>query len=317
MYFPYLRGKQQEQFAIRELTQVVRDVVVPVFEPTSVSSIYVKRYADIAAQGVRFALITNSRDGSPAPSAKAVQQVIDKDLASHVTKVFPAFELRGDSSLSDLGSFTSKYRDRVCLIVHRKHAFPQSQIQAGIACRTPPIHVFLSGAVPASLQTSLPASARVLVRDGFDRHVPNGSYPRSTGFDDLAYAYQSLGMDGFGDFSVIGDQYSSGGGAAKHIALHLTESVSHGNIITNHFISKTPPTTGNLAAKYFDALSELVNYVGNPPSSPFDTLGVHDYLQSASPAHFPGLAMLKRWSIKHHTELVSRILALSGAKPVI
>lgn len=313
MYFPYLRGKQEELLAMQELSASLPDTVVPILKPTSLSPANVQRYLRIALNGLRFAFITNSDDGAPAPKYQEALDVIDGALSSQTANVFPAYELRAGGVLRELQAFTQKYADRVCLIFHRNHTYTHSEVLAHISCNAAPIHAFLSGGVPVSLHTALPCTARVLIRDGFDRHVPNASYPPETSFDDLVFMYLALGFDGFGDFSIIGDTYSSGGGAAKHVALHLTEVRSTNDIITKHFVSRTPPTPKDQEAKYFDALAQLVAHVGNPPASGYTTAGVHDYIASSNTAHYPGLGKLKRWSIKHHTELVARILTTSGA----
>ena len=70
------------------------------------------------------------------------------------------------------------------------------------------------------------------------------------------YTYRSRGFDGFSDFSIVGDVYSPGGGAAKHVAIHLTE-LEETTIVANHFVSRTPPQKGNNQAKYFSALGLL------------------------------------------------------------
>jgi hypothetical protein len=314
MYFPYLRGRQEELLALREIARSLPDTVVPIFKPTVLSHESVQRYASMASDGLRFALITNSNEGAPPPTEKAAWDTIDGALQAHAAMVFPAFELRADVPLTSLRAFTKKYANRQCLIVHRNHAYTAAEVTAHLALATPPAHAYLSGGVPTSLQKALPSRVRILIRDGFDRHVPNGDYPPATSFDDLVFTYAALGYGGFGDFSVIGDySYSPGGGAAKHVAIHLSEKQGQTNIITRHFVSRTPPTTKDPDAKYFDALTQLLQHVGNPPAPRFATAGVKDYAQTLNPPHYPGLGKLKRWSIEHHTELVASILVANGA----
>ncbi len=106
--------------------------------------------------------------------------------------------------------------------------------------------------------------------------------------------------------------YSSrSGGPAKQVAIHLTE-LHQAAIVTNHFVSQTPPQRGNDAAKYFDALSHLMFHTGDPPKPEFDTQGVLEYHRSNSPRHYSGLGKLKQWSIMHHMEIIDRELAVKG-----
>ena len=64
-------------------------------------------------------------------------------------------------------------------------------------------------------------STRILVRDGFKRRR-NADYPAMEEFSDLHVTYGDLGMAGFGDFLIVGDVYSEGGGPAYAVAIHLT-----------------------------------------------------------------------------------------------
>src|SRR3546814_16744241 len=64
-------------------------------------------------------------------------------------------------------------------------------------------------------------STRILVRDGFKRQR-NADYPAMEEFSDLHVTYGDHGMAGFGDFLIVGDVYSEGGGTAYAVAIHLT-----------------------------------------------------------------------------------------------
>ncbi len=175
----------------------------------------------------------------------------------------------------------------------------------------PPSRSSWTGGASLDVVKALPAVGRVLLRDGFNRCARNADYPNRSNFDDLLYTYRSRGFDGFSDFSIVGDVYSPGGGAAKHVAIHLTE-LEKTTIVANHFVSGTPPQKGNNQAKYFSALRLLVSHTGTPPSADLDTQGVCEYHQSNSPKHYPGLGKLKQWSIMHHMEIIDRKIAATG-----
>lgn len=309
MYCPYLRGKQEEQLAFRELSDSLSPLVVPIFKPVSLVSI--ERYVAMARGGLRLAIIVNSDEGRPAPALADAIAALDGPLRDHATSIFPAFELRAGIPLAELRAFSLRYSDRLTLIVHRGHAFTADEVQSGLAPGLAPVHVFLSPGTPGGLQHSLPARARILVRDGFEYRTPNMAYPDVSSFDDLTLQYRSLGFDGFGDFSIVGDRYVRGGTRANHVALHLTQ-LRGDSIVTNHFVSTSAGPVGNTASKYFEALEQLVAHTGSPPTPEFDTAGVNSYVVSLREAHFPGLGCPKRWSIQHHTQLVERILIDGG-----
>ena len=269
MYFPYFRGKQYEVLAVRESTFLPASIIVPVFEPTSLSTLQANRFRSIADNGVKFSLIVNSAHGQPLPSmAKAVHLL--KELEERwPDTVLPAFEIRPDHSILDVQSFARTFRHQRCLLVHRNHTFTATSL--GRALRPlsrPAVQILLDGGAPLNVVRSIPSAGMVLLRDGFRRCHRNVDYPSRSYFDDLPSTYQSSGFDGFSDFSIVGDTYSPRGGPARHVAIHLTEFATTA-IITNHFVSTTPPQQGDVKAKYFTALDLLIfDILAAPPLRP-------------------------------------------------
>lgn len=312
MYFPYFRGKQEEQFAVLE-SSAGSDLVVPVFEPTSVSRAPARRYERICRGGRRFGLIVNSAHGQPTPTSQAVMALLDELDVVAPNVVIPAFEIRAHTALADLVGFSQKYLNRLVLLVHRSNVLPRHALDDALRnFRVDPIHILLEGGVPLQIVRNLRGGGLVLLRDGFDRQPRNGDYPNRTAFDDLLYTYDGLGFSGMGDFAIVGDNYSPGGGPARHVALHVTEPAEGPTLVTNHFVSGPPATQGDVRRKYFDALQKLIAHVGSPPKTPFATTGVGEYEHSHSTRHFPNLGPPKRWSIAHHLELVDSELRARG-----
>ena len=248
----------------------------------------------------------------PPPGLAATSRVL-KDLESHVPgAVLPAFEIRAGQPLSDVEGFAQTFKAQQCVLIHRDHTHSKKALRRSIkSLSRPAVQIFLEGGVSLDVVNSLPAVGRVLLRDGFSRRARNADYPNRSNFGDLLYTYRRLGFDGFSDFSIVGDAYSSGGGAAIHIAIHLTE-LDQATIVANHFVSKTPPQKGNNQEKYFSALRLLMSHTGSPPNTDFNTQGVREYHLSNSLKHYPGLGKLKQWSMMHHLEIIDRKLHTTG-----
>ena len=309
MYFPYLRGKQYEVLAVRDSGFLSSNRIIPVFEPTTLAGpTPFNRFLRIANNGVKFSVIVNSVSGKPPPALANTIQVL-RELESRVPgAVLPAFQIRPGQPVSDVGDFARTFASQQCVLVHRNHTHSETALSGALnPLSRPPVQILLEGGTPLQVVKALPAVGMVLLRDGFSRCTRNADYPIRSNFDDLLYTYRSLGFDGFSDFSIVGDTYSPGGGAAIHVAIHLTELYTT-TIVANHFVSKTPPQRGNDQAKYFSALSLLMSYTGSPPSADLDTEGVREYHQSNSLRHYPGLGKLKQWSIMHHMEIIDRKL---------
>lgn len=66
MYFPYLRGRQFELIALRELVEkdVLSGRIVPIIEPVKLSSTLVKTIETYGANDKPLAIITNPKVGS-------------------------------------------------------------------------------------------------------------------------------------------------------------------------------------------------------------------------------------------------------------
>ena len=313
MYFPYLRGKLYEILAIRD-TDFLSNLTIPIFEPTSLSKANKARWRQTAESGRRFAIIVNSANGDPLPPP-APREVVDFIDELPPDRVFPALEIRYETEPKLIQAFQSKFHHSTTIVIHRNHQYSASVLANHLGPLTgSAIQVFVDGYVPKAVLHTLPAQRRVLLRDGFQRAEKNAMYPRQSHFDDLLQTFGNQGFDGFGDFSIIGDWFSPGGGPASAVALHLTEIVSD-TVVTNHFVSSPPHIRGNPNGKYFSALERLIAYTDGHPQ--FNTVGVSGFRKSHDVAKYPNLGPPKRWSIQHHFEVVERALRRRGETPII
>ena len=69
MYFPYLRGRQFELIALRELVEkgVLSSRITPIIEPVKLSSTLIKTIETYGANSKQLAIITNPKVGSFEP----------------------------------------------------------------------------------------------------------------------------------------------------------------------------------------------------------------------------------------------------------
>lgn len=308
MYFPYLRGKREEALAVRQ-ANLFGDLTVPIFEPIrDLSSDREVRFWQRLVQDERYriAIITNSANGDPPPSFDSAHFTLDNNLPHEL--VLPALEIRSKTLPEEIRRFGERFRERTCVVIHRNHIYTASFLRKELRrLKDPPVHVLIDHSeAPQEVLRALPARGRVLVQDGFAFTQPNKDYPRQSHFGSPIYTFNELGFDGFGDFTIVGDRFSIGGGAAKCMAFHLTEIAST-TVITNHFLSDPPHVKGDLRRQYFSALDKLVEGVSGEPA--LHTSGVAGFRGSHDDHHFPGHGLPKRWSIIHHLEIMDRELA--------
>jgi len=99
-------------------------------------------------------------------------------------------------------------------------------------------HIFFDRFCGKLYQKHFKGAHRVLLKDGFDRKR-NKDYDPVEPFSDLHATFQDEGMNGFGDFLIVGDEYSESGGPAYAVAIHLTfiDPGQDDAMFVYHFIS--------------------------------------------------------------------------------
>ena len=171
-------------------------------------------------------------------------------------------------------------------------------------------HIFIDGFAGKLYQRHLKKDGinRVLIRNGFKPQKKNSLYPKSEHFSDLHITYPDEGMDGFGDFLMVGDDYSETGGPAYAIAIHLTYLENDGDMYIYHFISDKTDSPTNPGGKFLEALRKLVNIVNKPNSLIFKSEACKEFLDLNARKYYPGLGYIKKLSMQHHLELVADFL---------
>ena len=150
---------------------------------------------------------------------------------------------------------------------------------------------------------------KILLRDGFQRKI-NRDYPELEFFSDLHVTYEDEKINGFGDFLIVGDDYSDSGGPAYAVAIHLTfiDKEQYGGMYVYHFVSDTQHTPKNPAGKFAEALNKLVHKVNEENSKIYKSTAISEFLKLYKQQHFPGLAYVKKLSMKHHIETLAEVL---------
>ena len=117
-------------------------------------------------------------------------------------------------------------------------------------------------------------------------------------------------MDGFGDFLIAGDNYSESGGPAYNVAIHLTYFDDYEIMNIRHFLSNKmeTPTPKDPAGKFAEALARLVNAVEEEDSLILKSDAYQKFKEFHDSGHFPGLGVVKKVSMQHHLELLSKFL---------
>jgi hypothetical protein len=321
MYFPYLRGKQYEIAAVKEMVPVLRTSgkVVPIIEPviakpTKKNPVGLTSIEELAGTGIEMIMIANPQKGK----MRGDHSVLDDFLGGLMSSNLLAGYIVGPKTdPKDVRAFLERQTVREAAIIHwGGTANPDSLAKVIVASQKVAYQVFVDGKSSTRYIHAFAGAGRaILLADGFQRKDRNTDYSEDKSFfSDLHRTFGPRGYDGFGDFLMIGDHYREGGGQALAVALHLTNREQGDDIYCHHFLSDDTEGLGvNTAGKFLEALTKACRFI-NSPENFLITEGCRDYLDLYKRQHFPQLGPLKKMSLKHHMELLASLLGPARRK---
>jgi hypothetical protein len=311
MYYPYFRGRRVELLALRDVVSklVVKKRVCPIIEPVMAKTGDLKTFLDSAKGQHPHIILTNPAVGELMGQSAAIEALIAPYLATPGNELFPGFIVGPTTTMAEVNAFLTTHKKHQTAFVFSRPNPALPGLAAKIQAATiPPILVFIKGKVSPSFILSFGALRKVLVRSGFIAQDKNALYPQLDFYSDLHRTYAAAGFHGFGDFTIVEDVYNPGGGPAHAVAIHLTELNAKGEIDANHFVSNRTTGTVDTAGKFMEALTKLVAHVRAHPRSFTYSLACGEFRTLHTTQHFPGLATVKRLSIRHHLELMESIV---------
>ena len=312
-YFPYFRGKQFELMAIRETaTRMSQSGVVPIIEPVKLLTSPLERALEaLQKANGRCILVVNPNCGdfSKTSSARATLLEFVKNNLSRYSSMFDVgillTEKTSFNEVKDLIEDFSEYQ--ICLI----HAgYPRSRELQTLNRIDDFYHVFISNCCKTIYRKSFNQGFRVILEDGFIK-TKNADYPPEDFFSELHLTYSDASerFDGFGDYLMVGKEYSEGGGPALAVAIHLTfiDSERDSVMYTAHFVSDSNNTPTDPAGKYLEALEKMMNseLIKNKVVR---SSAIEEFKKLYERKHFPGLGYVKKLSMIHHIETICEFI---------
>ncbi|MCM1012318.1 sce7725 family protein [Brevibacterium sp. XM4083] len=308
MYYPYFRGKQFELMAIRESASLIADSgFVPIIEPVRESlGGLEKALRSLVDAGAKAVVVVNPRHGDHRENSENITGLLEQDYSGN-DGVNAGILLTNETSVSRALSLAKTFTAAGTTLIHA--GFTESRALsdqlADDAARFR--NIFLEDHANRLYRRHFVGKPRILVSDGFVQ-MKNADYPPVEAFSDLHITYPEEGMDGYGDFLTVGDNYSEGGGPAYAVAIHLTfiDSSQDDAMFVYHFKSETNDTPTDPAGKFAQALSKLIAKLDSRDSHLLETSAITEFRALHDRGHFPGLGYVKKLSIKHHLETLAR-----------
>lgn len=307
MYFPILRGRQFELLALRECISkgVLSNQIIPVVEPVKVSSTYTKTVDSFIRADRSIAIIRNPQVGSWVKDLKKESNAKIREQASAQLKeanVISSFYVtpRLDSCIN-LAAKSGKDIDSLLLLCNNPEYVANYEEVIGD-------NVPLYNVIPdkGDFRRRIRPN-RIMCEDHFQKQTRNIDYSDiDTEFfssDHLYYADD--GYKGFSDYSVVGEEYSESGFAPYAVAIHIVYFDEKNILRIAHFVSDSNDDISDPARKFAEAVEKLVEW---NKMMKLDTVGIREFETAYHNKTYPGLGVVKKFSIMHHLELMSGYL---------
>lgn len=304
-YYPYFRGKQYELICLRENSRLVADGgFTPVIEPVKEAAAGLVRTLDsLKKEGARFLVMANPLVGHHAPALSA-------DFVEEVRTAIDGYEqgrwIYQVQEAEDLAALRGWLEVSPNIAIFHHGTMAPKEVADVVRNEDGPdrTHLFSDKCSPR-YRGVFTSPNKILLVDGFNS-TKNADYPDVEVFSELPVTYRDQGADGFGDYLIVGNKYSEGGGAAYAVAIHITypDADDDGVIYVRHFKSDTNDTPTDPAGKFREALAKLVAYCARADSKIPRTTAILEFQRLFEHGHFPGLGYVKKLSMQHHLEIM-------------
>ncbi len=302
MYFPYFRGRQYELLALKELADrnLITSSVVPVIEPVKLIPALSNSLTAFNNANLPIGLILNPNVGDLTEEAETINQLSEKIPADSF--IIPSI-LLNESSNAVIQHLSQKgiSKDNTLVILNNQDYL---SIYQSIFQDVVPKYTLCpdEGAFRRYISQN-----RILLMNRFNKRSRNADYPPDELFseDHLFYAYDHY--SGFGDYSIVGDDYIESGFAPYAVAIHIVYFTPDDKLRIRHFVSESNDDISDVAGKFYEAVTKLFQWYQEGHQRQLTT-GLQTLLNHYQNHTYPGLPTLKKLSIMHHLELMSKYL---------
>jgi hypothetical protein len=307
MYFPYLRGKQFELIALRDLCALFPqelNKISPVIEPVKASSTLNTTLAELANRNANFNLIINPRVGDLEGQYERIIEIITSSIPADYNNFQLAviIDSKTERSISALIEFLNalELNYNGITLIHKTEINSQNiellNNQLNIV-----YNVIYFSKTSRRYYREFEGNTLVSLDDYFEEQSRNADYlNQESDFSKEYRFYIQDGFVGFSDFLTIGDNYSESGFLPRAVAIHLSY-LDNEQIKVKHFVSDSNEDVADIGGKFSEAINKLVIWCNE---NHLNTAAINEFRDLQERGHFPGLGTLKKLSIMNHIELI-------------
>lgn len=319
MYYPYLRGRQNELLCLRELLNAgkLSTKVIPIIEPVKFSSTFFSTLTKFIELGRTVIVIRNPKVGSFLKELTDMKMNIEKQN-DEKKKIKLQETLDKYRSVWNDSSIQKAYivdSDIVSKILENKIAGKDTVM---INLKKGNYHFYEEyGDKITGKYTVVPKGEdfediiedeMIMLEDGYRKAKRNIDYIQNPdeAFSRNHIVYKKRGFVGFSDFSIVGNEYEESGFAPLAIAIHIMYFGNKEELRVHHFVSESNESISDPARKFEEAMNSLIEWEG------FDdlpqTIGLKSLVECYDVGKFPGLGVIKKYSLMHHIEMMGKYL---------
>lgn len=319
MYYPYLRGRQNELLCLRELLNAgkLSTKVIPIIEPVKFSSTFFSTLTKFIELGRTVIVIRNPKVGSFLKELTDMKMNIEKQN-DEKKKIKLQETLDKYRSVWNDPSIQKAYivdSDIVSKILKNKIAGKDTVM---INLKKGNYHFYEEyGDKITGKYTVVPKGEdfediiedeMIMLEDGYRKAKRNIDYIQNPdeAFSRNHIVYKKRGFVGFSDFSIVGNEYEESGFAPLAIAIHIMYFGNKEELRVHHFVSESNESISDPARKFEEAMNSLIEWEG------FDdlpqTIGLKSLVECYDVGKFPGLGVIKKYSLMHHIEMMGKYL---------
>ena len=308
MYFPILRGRQFELLALRECVKegILSNEIIPIIEPVKVSSTYTKTIDAFIKQDKKIAIIRNPQVGVWAKDLlKESNNIIKEEIVKQfeneniISSFYVIPSLKNDLAISKTNSEVG-INSMIFLLKNPDYL----DIYYDVVGSDNPLYNLIPDRGDFRRRI---LQNRIICEDHFPKQTRNIDYINKN--DEFFSAdhlyYNSDGYNGFSDYSVIGEEYNETGFAPYAVAIHIVYFDNNKNLRIAHFVSDSNDDISDPARKFSEAAAKLVEW---NKTKQLKTKGIQALEETYENSTYPGLGVIKKYSIMHHLELMSLYL---------
>lgn len=307
MYYPYLRGKQFELIALREFSEAYPQShkIVPIIEPVKTPLASLRRALETLEKNNLSCFVILNPNAGDFAHINAGDSIFQQ--CNGIASFNPAF-LCDNYNIDNLSDYINQWHLSNVMIVFKDDI--NSTDSKVISFLNSDKIQYVVGEFGRSLKKHLIEADKKLITFGdyFNNRNANAEYDKCPDekYSEEHTFYVEDKYYGFSDYCVLPKNMPDGGMIPAAVAIHLTYKKNDEEIWVHHYVSDTQHGRQNIQAKFKEAALKVKDdYEQNILP---DTFAIRSLITNLEEEKFPGLGVLKKYSILNHLELLNAIL---------